>query len=283
MLADESLGESDQLRVGGSMASAVGSGSDTSDSTAAAGDPVKLKDEPSSMSAGERSPTEPGLEATGSDEDRHEPKDSSGDIVEGSGTLTEKAEGEESARADSLMQELGESDPEQDDEKLSTGSARPAATSATAEDATTGPLEAERDPSSRDSELAADRDSAGSSDKAAKPSNSETAGSTASTAEVELAAGDEGAEVLKAISTDGSSRGSGSMRSGEGEGDTAGTQSDTYGQTDKADWDVQEEPYMMSGLDDENEEWWADEAWFEEPFEEDALLESSDSSAAIGR
>lgn len=284
ILADETRAELDEPRAGGSMVPAGSSHSDISNSVAAAEDPAK--DKLSLTSAGGLSATDPRLEDTGPDEDRLEPKSSSRDIVGGSDSLVEKAEGKDSARPDSLLQEKVESDLEQDDEKTSTGSAQPAAKSAAAEEAAAGVLEPKTDPFLHDSALAADGDPAGSADDAAKPSNSEAARAAAITAEIEPTAGDEDAAMLKPIDdpflTDGS-RGSGSMHSGEEERELAGTQSDSASQTDKVDRDSQEEPYMMSRLDDEDEEW-EDEALFNDSFEEDELLAMErDDAKAVGR
>ena len=286
MLADETRPEMAESRLDESRVSAESSLFDLSDTTASARQPVK--DKVTSISDGELSATDPWLDDTGS-EDMLKPKGSSIDTEEDLDSLLELAEVKKTSKADSLLQGLGESELDREDDELSTiGNTQPAAMSAMAEKATSEALEPERNPFLLDSELAADRYTAGSSDDAAKPTMSETARAVALSADDELTAEDQDFPTLKPdddpFLREGGSRGSNSLQTPKEEGEALRTQSDSHSKAGRADWEIQEDAFTISRLDEEDEDW-VDDALLssDELLEEDALLENDDAGEALDR
>ena len=286
MLADGTRSEMAGSRLDEGKASAESSLFDVSDNIAAAGQPVKAK--MSSMSDDELSATDPWLEDRGS-EDRRKPEGSSSDSTEDLDSLLEMAEEKDSAKGNSLLQGLGESKLDRTDDELSTiGNNQPAAVSATAKKAASQALEPEGDLFLLDSELAADRETIGSLDDAAKPIMSETARAVELSADDKLTAGDEDSRSLKPdddpFMTASGSRGSSSVQPLKEEGGALGIQSASHSKADTADWEIQEEPYTISRLDAEDDDW-EDDALLssDELLEEDALLEGSSAGEALDR
>ena len=292
MLADETRTEPEKPGPEEDKASAGSSVSDMSESAAAAGQPVK--DKTSLPSAGDLSAIDPWGEDTGLLDDSLEPKSPSKDIVEGAGSLLDRAEekgseAKESAQADSFLQGLEESNLELEDKELSTvGNTGHAATSAAAEKATAEALESDRDPFLLDLEQDADKDPAGSSDDTAKSSASETAIAIALVDEDEPTIEDEDLDMLEAeddlIMRDSASRGESSLLSGTEDGEVPGTLSESSAKADAADRDSLEEGSTISLLDEDDEDW-EDDALLrdDELLDEDLLLESDDAGDVLDR
>ena len=187
MLADETRAETGKQGTDDRKASAGSSLSDMSENAAAAGQ--LAKDATSSLTTDELPAADAWAEDKDSSKDKLEPKSPFKDVVGGSDSLPERAEGKELvAKVDSFLHGVEESILKPDDEDLSTiGNTGQAVTSVEGEKAAAKEQESQKELFLLDMELDADRNSAGSPAKAAKSSASKTA-----------AAGDDDLEMLKA-------------------------------------------------------------------------------------